>query len=177
MLLIAITGPIASGKSTAANYLCSKYSFGLMKFAAPLKRMLISLGLTYGEIEGKFKEEPSALLGGKTPRHAMQTLGTEWGRDLIDKDLWINAFRRELEEYKARTAMPRIVIDDARFPNEFEFITKQGGHFWNLDRWDCVGSSHESESYSIPEGYTKIDNNVTVVDLQEKLDSLVIPLL
>ena len=27
--------------------------------------------------------------GGKTPRYLMQTLGTEWGRMMVDGDLWV----------------------------------------------------------------------------------------
>jgi hypothetical protein len=48
-----------------------------VKFAGPLKSMCMALGLTEAHIEGHLKEVPCELLCGQTPRHAMQTLGTE----------------------------------------------------------------------------------------------------
>ena len=48
--------------------------------------MLYQLGLGEAHIEGALKEVPCELLGGKTPRYAMQTLGTEWGRDTDQQD-------------------------------------------------------------------------------------------
>ncbi len=48
---------------------------------------------TEDKIEGSLKAKPCSLLAGKTPRHAMQTLGTEWGRNCIGDGFWINLWR------------------------------------------------------------------------------------
>ena len=48
-------------------------------------------GMIRRMIDGDLKEAPTPLFEGRTPRHAMQTLGTEWGRDRIGRDLRANA--------------------------------------------------------------------------------------
>lgn len=125
--VVAFTGPAGCGKSTAADAL-EEVGFARVKFAAPLKAMLRAFygacGLTEDEIErrieGDLKEEPCALLGGKTPRFAMQTLGTEWGRVMIAPDLWVNAWaNRAANEIEGGR---RVVCDDCRFENEAEAI-------------------------------------------------------
>ena len=88
MRLIAFCGYMGSGKSFAADYLIEKYGYTRVKFAGPLKDMLHTMGLTEEEIEGGDKDKPSDLLCGRTPRWAMQSLGTEWGRECIGENLW-----------------------------------------------------------------------------------------
>src|SRR5262245_6513313 len=91
--IIGLTGKLKSGKTEAALHLCKK-GFTRVRFAGPLKNMMTCLQLTDAEIEGMLKEQPCDLLCGKTPRYAMQTIGTEWGRALIGEDLWVNAWKR-----------------------------------------------------------------------------------
>ena len=85
--VIAITGQAGSGKTTIAKHLELEYNYVRVRFAEVLKDMLLALGLTEEEINGDLKEKPCSLLLGKTPRHAMQTLGIEWGRNLIHPDI------------------------------------------------------------------------------------------
>lgn len=128
--LIALTGKAGSGKSEVASYLVDGHGFQLVKFSGPLKAMLAGyyryLGLDEGEIdrriEGDLKEQPDPYLGGKTPRHAMQTLGTEWGRKSMDSGFWV----RTAEE-KIRGTEGNIVIDDCRFGNEAHVVRRSGG--------------------------------------------------
>lgn len=131
-MIIALTGLAGSGKSTAAKHLVEKHGFTLVKFAAPLKDMLRPLGLGDREIEGDLKEVPCALLGGRTPRHAMQTLGTEWGRECMDPDLWIRiALKRAAAELDQGG---KVVMDDCRFPNEAEAVLARGGSIVRITR-------------------------------------------
>lgn len=131
--LIALHGPAGSGKSHAASILVEEFGFARMKFAGPLKTMLHTL-LTYAGVpereltrysEGDLKETPIDLLEGKTPRHLMVTLGTEWGRDLIGPDLWVNLAMQPILEHLA--AGLSVVVDDCRFVNEAREIIKLGG--------------------------------------------------
>lgn len=138
LFVIGLTGPARSGKSTAAERMVQEWGAHRLPFAAPLKRMLrkfledqgIGLAMAHLMTDGDLKEEPSDLLGGATPRRAMQTLGTEWGRGLSES-LWIDAWRRAVEDRAWKESVDGetvlIVADDVRFPNEVAAIRALGG--------------------------------------------------
>lgn len=147
--LIAFTGLAGSGKSTAAMFLVDTFGFRRMRFAGPLKDMMRALGLNEREIEGDLKEKPCDLLAGKTPRFAMQTIGTEWGRDMIAPDIWIRAFKSAIANVPL--ASP-VVIDDCRFPNEAEAIKEVGGSIIKIVRLGAGAGAagHTSEGQELP---------------------------
>ncbi len=149
--VIGFCGPAGSGKTFAAAHLARCHGFVRIRFAGPLKDMMRALGLSESEIEGDGKEKPSELLGGKTPRHAMQTIGTEWGREIIDPDLWARAWRRAAD--KALAEGQSIVVDDVRFANEASAIWARGGRLVRIDR-PAAGSAssagHASENQDFP---------------------------
>lgn len=147
--IIGFTGRKGSGKDTAANVLVEEQGFANVKFAGALKGMLafylyyVGVDSLQAErmIDGDLKEVPFEVLGGKTPRHAMQTLGTEWGRDLIHPDIWVDSFFRRAAQFD------NVVCSDVRFPNEIDAIHKAGGKVYRLERplAENSFSSHESE--------------------------------
>ena len=116
---IALCGPAGAGKSTVAAFLEREAGCTRHRFAKPLKDMLRAIGLTEREIEGDLKEVPCPALMGRTPRHALVTLGTEWGRDLIHPDLWVNAWHRTLPA-------GNVVTEDLRFRNEWAAASAAG---------------------------------------------------
>lgn len=99
----------------------------MLPFAAPLKRMLASLGVDDRHLYGTpaDKEQPLDLLCGRSARSALQTLGTEWGRNLIGDDLWLRAWLHAVETESDPGDV--IVADDVRFANEAETIIERGG--------------------------------------------------
>lgn len=127
--LIALTGLAGAGKSVIAKHLVAKHGYRVEKFAGPLKDMLRGFGLTERHIEGDLKELPCELLGGQTPRYAMQTLGTEWGRNIISPSLWVDA-------WSSRAAAGPVVCDDCRFPNEAAAVRALGGIIVRVVRYD-----------------------------------------
>jgi len=144
--LIAFTGLAGSGKTTAAQYLVEQHGFVRTRFADPLKAMLRSIGLGHEEIDGSRKELPSPLLCGKTPRWAMQTLGTEWGRDCISPDLWTTLWTERAGE--CLDLGGRVVVDDCRFGNEAKAIHRLGGKVVKISGRGGIGGSHVSENQS-----------------------------
>lgn len=134
--IIALTGKAGSGKSTVAAWMAKTYGFRRVRFADPLKDMLRSLYWDAGvddetirrKIEGDLKEQPCAMLRGKTPRQAMQWLGTEWGREMIGADFWT--------ELWALRAFPheKVVVEDCRFDNEAEAVRRAGGIIVEITR-------------------------------------------
>lgn len=166
--LIAFTGLAGSGKSTAALHLVDAHGFKRVRFAGPLKAMMAALGLSADEIDGHLKEIPCDLLGGKTPRHAMQTIGTEWGRDLIDSDLWIRAWRAALP------ATGRVVVDDCRFVNEAAAVSSAGGLIVHIDRNGAgiSAAGHSSEGQPLPVDVV-IQNDESIDALYAKINKLI----
>lgn len=141
--IIALIGAAGSGKTTVSKHLQGEFSYKRFRFAGKLKQMLNTLGLTWEQLDGKEKEIPCELLCGKTPRQAMQTLGSEW-RNMIDPNLWTNALEHELIEHinaqgglgkEPGQALPAlIVIDDCRFHHEVDMLRRLGAEIWCVRR-------------------------------------------
>jgi hypothetical protein len=169
-MIICLVGYKGAGKSTVAARLMV-HQFRLVKFADGLKGMLRQLGLTDRELEGDLKEAPCELLGGKTPRHAMQTLGTEWGRKLIGDDLWVRAWKLRVQD----SPVDDIVCDDLRFPNEYAAAKSMGAKVVFVGRPGCKSDGHESESFVSKMPYDSIIlNHGTVEDLSAAVDNVIL---
>ena len=152
MKLIALVGPAGCGKSTVAKILAQEFAYKRIKFSQPLKDMLLALGLTEAHTEGHLKHTPCDLLGGKTPRYAMQTLGTEWARDSMDKNFWANIWRTRVQEHRCERHLNRhsrwrsVVTEDCRFENEAKLVRELGGEIWVIERPSYSYTGHSSET-------------------------------
>ena len=139
--LIGLTGLAQSGKSTVAHYLKST-GFHEDSFAAPIRRCIADiLCITLEELE--VNKETLFPGFGATPRRMMQTLGTEWGRNIIQNNLWLRALERRI---KYSTTQQPTVLSDIRFENEADFIRDLGGEIWHIHRPSIVRSDHISEA-------------------------------
>jgi len=77
-------------------------------------------------------------------RRFLQLMGTEFGRDLIDKDVWI----RIVDRFVAKNPGLDVVIDDVRFPNEFEWLRSAGGiSVYIYTEKEVASDTHPSEVY------------------------------
>lgn len=172
--VIGLIGPKGSGKSEAANILAQDHGYQRIAFADPLKLMLKALGLSESDLWGQDKETPSALLCGNTPRRAMQTLGTEWGRKLIDETLWATAWQRMvLQGIGKYGAGFRVAVEDMRFVNEEQFArTFTGAQVWWVRRGTGLlgGDVHVSElEWQEIAQDREIPNNGTLDDLAQAI--------
>ena len=134
-MLIALASPApGSGKSEVARILVEQHGFTRMKFAAPLKDMvrvlLAATGMDRDMIErcvdGDLKETHIREIGASS-RRLQITLGTEWGREMIHPDLWVNIVRGGITSHRSKHRDARIVLDDMRFPNELQMVRELGG--------------------------------------------------
>lgn len=144
--IVGIAGYIGAGKTTAAQALVRDCGFVRVRFAGPLKAMLAALGLTPEQLDGAEKERPCDILCGRTPRHAQQTLGTEWGRQIVGDDIWINAWEASACAALDYGDAKGVVADDVRFANEADRIRRLGGIVVAVSRPGVTRSSgHASE--------------------------------
>jgi hypothetical protein len=132
-VLIGLYSPAPEmGKSTLAHALAG-HGFQVVRFSGPLKAMLMALlhelevddDKRWRMIEGDLKREPCDILKGRSPRHTMQTLGTEWGREQMHPDFWLHC--AEVKLAHARERGLNVVFDDMRFPNEARWVREHGG--------------------------------------------------
>lgn len=137
-MLIGVVGFIGSGKGTVGDILEQK---GYIKdsFAKPLKDAVSCMfgwprDLLEGdtEVSRKWREEPDVYWSEKfdrefTPREALQLMGTEAGRDVFHKDIWVISL---LNRAKGRD----VVVTDVRFKNEIDYIQENGGYVVRIIR-------------------------------------------
>ena len=170
--IIALAGRARSGKSTAAELLlrmgAAKYAYG---FADPIRRMLraglgIDLDLAYWQMR---KEDPMPEFGGHSPRSLMQSLGTEWGRDLVDRHLWLTLAGKTLQQRG-----PGMVIADCRFDNEAEWVRANGGVVLHIERGKAPPVRAHSSEAGVPmrAGDLRIFNEADIPSLQAGLARL-----
>lgn len=167
MPIIGITGRAGSGKDTAAEVLVKERGFQRIAFADPIRQMIEVLGVDCTTRAAK--EQPIGWLG-VTPRYLMQTLGTEWGRRLIDENLWLLVMENSLE-LAEQTGATGVVIPDVRFDNEAELIHDLGGQVWHIARQRAQKvEAHASEAGIQPEYVNQwILNDGSIDDLREQV--------
>ena len=136
-----------------------------------------------------------------TPRLALQTLGTDWGRDSVDRYMWTDhairtadlltwggfGYDREKGLFsQPHTKYDLVVLTDGRFISEFERIREEGGIVIKLRRDRGSASSttrlagisgHQSEEEidTIPDDFfdAVINNNGSLEELYASLDRVV----
>ena len=110
-----------------------------------------------------------------TPRHLMQTLGTEWGRQSVDPEIWVKLTKANILAQQAEGF--DVVVTDARFENEIAMLQELGARIVHIDRPGLtVDLSHPSEQQisTLPYDH-KIINDGTLLDLGENIIPLVRP--
>lgn len=171
--LIGLTGKAGAGKDTVAEYLNWGYTYDKVAFADPLRKGIAAIfDLHYTHFQHPRKEETLPEIG-KSPRQLMQTLGTEWGRELVHPDLWLILAKKRVEDFW--TVGGKVVITDVRFENEATMIRELGGVIWHIKR-AATGTPHQHLSEAGvgfgAESDVMIDNNKSIDDLHILLDQV-----
>ena len=148
-MIIGLVGFIGSGKGTVGDLLVEQ---GFIKdsFAKPLKdAVAVMFGWPRELLEGdtevsrSWREKSDSYWSEKfgyefTPRLALQLMGTEAGRNVFHKDLWVISLLN-------RAKNKDVVVTDVRFQNEIKYIQDNGGVVVRIRR------GPEPEWYSLAE--------------------------
>lgn len=171
---IALTGKIASGKNTVADYLTENYGHIQFSFADEVKRLAIQLfAREFHNRKAKHREIYQWL--GQTMRQR-------------DPNVWIWMLDCKIRE-KLNCNDENIVITDLRLPNEYEYCRENGFVIIRvncrddirrqraIDRGDIFDDSmfeHETEQH-IPsfEVDYEIDNSGRWIDMAEQVDIII----
>lgn len=174
--LVGLCGAAGVGKDTVAEVLVREHGFRRMAFADPIKdalaAMLGGLFLTRAHSHDN-KELPIEGLG-VSYRMLVQTLGTEWGRQMIGEDFWVAILRRRLAiEVDATTP---VVVSDVRFANEAAWV-REFGVLWHIRRPGVAPvRAHASEAGIVPRnGEPVLMNDGSLNDLARWVCDLVSP--
>lgn len=73
--LVGFVGATGAGKTTLAELLVQRLDFARFHMGQPIKQMLLALGLELSDVTTGGQEQPHPLLGGRSPRYAMQRSG------------------------------------------------------------------------------------------------------
>jgi hypothetical protein len=202
-MLIGLVGKARSGKDTVATSMVAvlRERVKTFSFADPLKEFCMQVfGWNRETIFGtsdlrnrpdpRYRRPNGELL---TPRFALQTLGTEWGRNCYENiwaDLGVRRAQDWLEAYRncdcydaCDCSAPRIaVLTDCRFVNEAKAVRDAGGLVWKIERpgaglsgpSGCHPSELELES---PEMAALVTHTITNDSSLEVLRSRVLAIL
>lgn len=164
MLIGLVSHAPECGKSSTADIL-RRFAYQRLPFATPVKELAVSFLTLLGVPEKEArrliyidKHETIPVIG-RTGRHILQTLGTDWGRKLISPSVWVDAWKVDWQRHARNGYL--VVADDVRFPEEANLITSLGGELWLIER-DGVHpcTSHESEGNLINyPGFTRVIHN------------------
>ena len=170
--IIAISGKSRVGKDAAAEAFlrmgAAKYRYS---FADPLRAMLkAGFGIDLDDPYWQRRKEEQLPEYGRSPREMLQTLGTEWGRHLVHRDVWV-----KLAADALATSGPGMVIADCRFNNEAHWVRQAGGLVVHVTRAAAPAvRAHASEmGVTIQPGDGHLANDGTIEELYEAAHDLI----
>lgn len=185
-VLIGLAGnKFGAGKGTVAEYLIQNHGFAVYSFGGALKRE-VQVALTdegYRSMIWEHMPEVTCdalltclalgqldpFLKPTTPemRLLLQTYGTEYRR-AQDPDYWVKAAFQAIEVENPE----RVVFDDMRFDNEYDFVKERGGETWLVVR-DSDAYAYTNLTRHASEGGLDLKpfdwvvyNDATIEDLQ-----------
>lgn len=167
--VIGIAGRARTGKDTVANFIIAAVGGYRYGFADPIRAMMVPLGIDMSDPYWQARKEDTIPVLNTSARRIMQTLGTDWGRNLISEDLWVMIAAQRLMQ-----SGHGMVIPDVRFDNEATWIRKQGGRVLHLKRESAEAiQAHASEGgIEAHDEDMMLSNDGSLEDLQANVRAL-----
>ena len=176
MKLIGLMGYKGAGKDTVADMICNTSVARSVTIARPLRDMATSFLQSFGVIpQWENREWKEAVVPeiGVSPRHILETLGTEWGRQHVADDIWLKFATHALEVLELN-GVQAAVVTDVRFDNEAQMIVDRGGILVHIDRPECTPTTHSSSSplwQKFP--HIRVENNLGKGELYDAVEALI----
>ena len=103
-----------------------------------------------------------------TVRELLQFIGTDIGRDIINKDIWTNITKDAVNNLKKDN---NVVITDVRFENEKDVIKDMGGYVIEIQRKTELSdvAKHKSEDIDF-ESDLVIENNGSMQKMYDQIE-------
>jgi hypothetical protein len=167
--IIGIVGVPGSGKILVSNHLQERYRYTLVKFSAPVRRMLQhGLGLSPTQVDGDRKDTPDPELCWKTPRGLQRYLISDFGRKFVGPGFWCGLWKREVMGVDGD-----VLADDVLRADEAAVIRSLGGEIWKVFRPGLKpDEATEATQRGIEEDHLLM-NATTIPDLLASVDALV----
>lgn len=179
MSLLALGGYAEAGKDAIADHLEGDLSWSRDYFSSALEEALLKLD-PWIITDGIFYERYSELHKRKgyteskqnpEVRRLLQVLGTEVGREMFGKSVWVNIFDRKVKPLLE--AGENVVVTGVRFRNEVIWARRRGGHAVWVDRGGEPVNDHASDnSLSEKDFDHTIKNTGTLAELYAGVDLL-----
>lgn len=146
---IALAGRSGAGKDTAAAILAKYFNFRQHAFADPVKEA-VAAAFPLFDFSKYGKNDPIPELGGKSQRELWQSLGTEWGRNLVYPNIWVDGLLRKVRRVKMQhpNHNPSFIVTDVRFESEAYALLHEGFHIVKVVRPGVALSGRLSDHIS-----------------------------
>ena len=186
--IIGITGKAGAGKDTMRRYIQdSNKSTVAYSFASPVYAMLETLlggDMPPKDKYGHYDKNVVIKPLGVNLRYLLQTLGTDWGRNMVNLQIWIHKAEKWYKEV-AKTDGRRsrrsskdaiIVFSDIRFNNEAEWVIGLGGDVYEVCRANAERLQPHSSEAGIESTYVKarIYNDSDIEVFQNNISNIVL---
>lgn len=187
--LIGLGGYAQSGKDTVADLLVTNHGWRKTYFSKALDDALLVLNpliptpvsssvpedvFTWWTRYAEFRKVTSYddAKQNYEVRRLLQTLGTEVGRNMLGKNVWVNAAFKEVD--KLMDEGYDVAITGVRFPNEREAVVKRGGKLVWVSR---IGygpiNTHASDNSLGREDFNMfVNNDWTLKELASRVAEL-----
>ena len=181
--LLGLIGSAGCGKDTMATHLIKYHGFVQIANADPIKDAVCAiLGCSREQLEHLKKTGEKIPAVQCSARTLLQTIGTDWGRNLIHSDIWLNLVRGRITQILPTS---NVVVSDVRFFNEARMIRELGGALVGItadqmrvqQRMSQANHLHESELY-VPEllknCHVVLDNSSSVENFYQNIDQWIL---
>lgn len=166
-MIIGLHGPQKSGKDTLAKLLSKAIpSVVIVKFADGLYDMAARIDPAFHPNMPHALKDAYLLdrLEFGTRRNFLQKLGTEFGRNMIHEDFWLELAKTKIKSIIDNYQGAVVIVTDVRFESEANWIRGVGTLIHLQPDWPTATSTHASD---IPLSIDPADEIINLIQHKE----------